>query len=191
METEKLSTEDRDILLKVARQSIERAVRGEPKLTLSVKDYSALLQRNGASFVTLTLKGRLRGCIGTLQAYQALVLDVREHAILAALEDPRFPPVAERELAAIKIEISRLTEPKPLSYQTPQDLLQGLHPGTDGVVLRLGYRSATYLPQVWDQIPDPADFLSELCLKMGTSADTWKKQKLEVSTYQVEEFSEK
>ena len=190
MEPEKLNKEDQEILLKIARQSIEHAVRGEKKLAVKVEDYSALLQQNGASFVTLTVNHRLRGCIGTLQTYQALVLDVREHAILAALQDPRFPPVSESELAAIRIEISRLTEPQPLPYQTPQGLLQGLHPGTDGVVLRLGHRSATYLPQVWDQIPDPEDFLSELCLKMGAPADTWKKQKMEVSTYQVEEFSE-
>ena len=190
MENENLSVEDQETLLKIARQSIERAVRREAKFPLKIEDYSALLQQNGASFVTLTLNGRLRGCIGTLQAYQPLVLDVREHAILAALEDPRFPPVSDRELANVRIEVSRLTEPKPFLYQTPQDLLQGLHPGTDGVVLRLGHRSATYLPQVWDQIPDSADFLSELCMKMGAPADTWQKQKLEVSTYQVEEFSE-
>jgi len=90
----------------------------------------------------------------------------------------------------LNIEISRLTEPKPFPYQTPEELLKGLHPGKDGVVLRYGHRSATYLPQVWDQIPDPAEFLSELCLKMGAAADTWKKQNLDVSIYQVEEFSE-
>lgn len=190
METDNLSLEDRKTLLKIARQSIELAIHKDARLPLQVEDYSALLQQKGASFVTLTLNDRLRGCIGTLQAYQALVLDVREHAILAALEDPRFPPVSEKELARIRIEVSRLTEPKPFVYQTPEDLLQGLHPGKAGVVLRLSHRSATYLPQVWDQIPDPAQFLSELCLKMGAPADTWRKQKLEVSTYQVEEFSE-
>ena len=190
MQIENLSLEDQKTLLQIARSSIELAVLEDKKLPLQIKDYSSILQQNGASFVTLTLNGRLRGCIGTLKAYQPLVLDVREHAILAALEDPRFPPVRKSELADIHIEVSRLTEPKPFPYQNPEDLLIGLQPGKDGVVLRQGYRSATYLPQVWEQIPDPADFLSELCLKMGAPANAWQKQKLEVSTYQVQEFSE-
>jgi hypothetical protein len=190
METENLSLEERNLLLEIARKSIELAVREDKKLPIQLEDFSKSLQQNGASFVTLTINGRLRGCIGTLQAYQPLVLDVREHAILAALEDPRFTPVTRQELPKLKIEISRLTEPKPFPYQTPEDLLLGLHPGKDGVVLRYGHRSATYLPQVWEQIPDPVEFLSELCLKMGAPADTWQKQKLEVSLYQVEEFSE-
>jgi len=190
MQTENLSLEDQKTLLQIARNSIELAVRKNKKQPIQVKDYSTILQQEGASFVTLTLNGRLRGCIGTLKAYQPLVLDVREHAILAALEDTRFPPVRESELPHIHIEVSRLTEPKPFAYQTTEDLLNGLQPGKDGVVLRQGYHSATFLPQVWDQIPDPADFLSELCQKMGAPADTWQKQKLEVSTYQVQEFSE-
>jgi hypothetical protein len=190
MQTENLSLEDQKTLLQIARNSMELAVREDKKLPIQVKEFSSFLQQDGASFVTLTLNGRLRGCIGTLKAYQPLVLDVREHAILAALEDPRFPPVRERDLALIHIEVSRLSEPKPFPYQSPQELLMGLQPGKDGVVLRLGHRSATYLPQVWEQIPDPADFLSELCLKMGAPADTWQKQPLEVSTYQVQEFSE-
>ncbi len=190
MEAENLSLEEQNALLKIARESIELAVREDRKLPIQLEEYSNLLRQNGASFVTLTLHGRLRGCIGTLQAYQPLVMDVRDHAILAALEDPRFPPVSQAELAKLNIEISRLTEPKPFPYQTPEELLKGLHPGNDGVVLRYGHRSATYLPQVWDQIPDPAEFLSELCLKMGAAADTWKKQNLDVSIYQVEEFSE-
>lgn len=190
MQTEILSLEDQKILLQIARTSIELAVRKDKKLSIQVNDYSGILQREGASFVTLTLDKRLRGCIGTLKAYQPLVLDVREHAILAALEDTRFPPVRESELLHIHIEVSRLTEPKPFPYQTTQDLLNGLQPGKDGVVLRQGYHSATFLPQVWEQIPDPADFLSELCQKMGAPADTWQKQKLEVSTYQVQDFSE-
>ncbi|HSN95230.1 MAG TPA: AmmeMemoRadiSam system protein A, partial [Anaerolineaceae bacterium] len=184
------SLEDQKTLLLIARKSIELAVREDKKLPIQVKDYSNILQQDGASFVTLTLNGRLRGCIGTLKAYQPLVLDVREHAILAALEDTRFSPVRENELKQIHIEVSRLTEPKPFAYQSPNDLIIYLQPGKDGVVLRQGYRSATFLPQVWEQIPDPADFLSELCLKMGAPADAWQKQRLEVSTYHVQEFSE-
>jgi AmmeMemoRadiSam system protein A len=190
MEIAKLSLDDQKQLLKIARDSVELAVRNDKRLPIQTEKYSLLLQQKGASFVTLTLNGHLRGCIGTLEAYQLLVLDVREHAIQAALEDPRFPPVRESELEQIHIEVSRLTEPIPFPYQTPQGLLKGLHPGKDGVVLRLGHRSATYLPQVWEQIPAPADFLSELCLKMGAPADTWQREQLQVSTYQVEEFSE-
>jgi AmmeMemoRadiSam system protein A len=190
MEIEKLSLADQKQLLKIARDSIELAVRNDKKLPIQIEKYSLLLQQKGASFVTLTLNGHLRGCIGTLEAYQPLALDVCEHAIQAALEDPRFPPVRESELEQIHIEVSRLTEPIPFPYQTPQGLLKGLHPGKDGVVLRLGHRSATYLPQVWEQIPAPADFLSELCLKMGAPADTWQREQMQVSTYQVEEFNE-
>lgn len=190
MDASALSQTDRQTLLEIARKSIAYAIVKGRELPVQVEQYSALLRQNGASFVTLTRSGRLRGCIGTLQAYQPLVLDVRDHAVQAALEDPRFRPVSLPELDEVRIEISRLTQPVIFPYQEPKELLTGLRPGEDGVVLRDGFRSATFLPQVWDQIPDPAEFLSALCEKMGAAADTWQRKKLQVHRYQVEEFSE-
>lgn len=185
-----LSPEERSILLRLARRSIDLAVNGRPLPRLVLSDYSAPLRENGASFVTLTEQGELRGCIGTLEAYQPLVQDVCEHAVAAAQEDYRFTPVQPFEVARLKIEISRLTPPEILKYSTPEELLRLLRPGVDGVVLRDGVRRATFLPQVWEKIPQPADFLGQLCRKMGAPADLWRTKPLQVSIYQVEEFAE-
>ena len=108
-------------------------------------------------------------CIGALEAYQPLAEDVREHAIAAALEDPRFRPVDESELSRIRLEVSRLTAPHPLEYSSSEDLLAKLRPHVDGVILKDDYRRATFLPQVWEKIPDPVDFLDHLCAKMGAN----------------------
>jgi AmmeMemoRadiSam system protein A len=126
-----------------------------------------------------------------LVPYQALAEDVREHAAAAALKDPRFPAVREDELNGIQIEVSRLTRPVPLEYQDANDLLSRLRPHVDGVVLRddEGHR-ATFLPQVWEKIPDAAEFLNNLCYKMGDRADLWRSKHFEVLIYQVEEFHE-
>jgi AmmeMemoRadiSam system protein A len=148
------------------------------------------LRADGASFVTLTYHGNLRGCIGALEAYQPLAVDVREHAIAAALQDPRFPSVEEDELGGIRIEVSRLTAPVPLKYVGTDELLARLRPGVDGVILKDGVRHATFLPQVWEKIPRPADFLDNLCYKMGDASDAWRYRQLEVLVYQVEEFHE-
>jgi len=131
-----------------------------------------------------------RGCIGALEPYQSLAQDVREHAVAAALEDPRFPPVNDRELGRINIEVSRLTRPVPLPYTDANDLLSRLRPHVDGVILRDSFRRATFLPQVWEKIPDPAEFLSNLCYKMGADPELWRRKHLEVLVYQVEEFHE-
>lgn len=187
---DKLTLEEKQTLIRLARQALETGVRGLPLPTLDPAALTPVLRADGASFVTLTVNGDLRGCIGALEPYQSLVEDVREHAVAAALEDYRFPNVQERELAQIKIEVSRLTIPAPLEYKDPDVLLDKLHSGTDGVILRDGFHRATFLPQVWEKVPDKADFLSNLCYKMGAAPDTWKRKHLEVLTYQVEEFHE-
>jgi AmmeMemoRadiSam system protein A len=151
---------------------------------------SPILNEQGASFVTLTYKGFLRGCVGALEPYQSLAEDVREHAEAAAFQDYRFPPVQAKELADITIEISYLSRPKPLKYENPADLPKLLKPNIDGVVLRDGMRRATFLPQVWEKISDAEEFLEELCMKMGAQPDLWRRKKLDVFTYQVEEFHE-
>ena len=186
----KLSSKEKLFLLKLARQSLEAGVGGLPLPALDLPSLTPILRTEGASFVTLTENGDLRGCIGALQPYQSLAEDVREHAVAAALEDYRFPPVKKSELDKIQIEVCRLTVPVSLEYIESEDLLTKLHPGLDGVILMDGMRRATFLPQVWEKIPDKAAFLANLCYKMGAAPDTWKRKHLEVLVYQVEEFHE-
>ena len=190
MDTNALSPKEKETLLKIARQSLEANLRGEMQPPLNVSQATPLLQAEGATFVTLTKNGRLRGCIGTLEAYRPLIEDVREHALAAALKDTRFPPVQADELEQIKIEISRLTAPTPLDYDNANDLLIKLRSNVDGVVLMDGRRRATFLPQVWEQLPVADEFLNHLCQKMGLSEDAWRRKKLDVLIYQVEEFEE-
>ena len=190
MVPDQLTPDERQYLLELARQSLEKGVCGEELPKIEVDSLSPHLRSLGASFVTLTYRSNLRGCIGALEPYQPLAEDVREHAIAAALDDYRFPPVRPEELPGIEIEISRLTMPVPLEYNQPEDLPHLLRPGVDGVILRDGIRRATFLPQVWDKIPDADLFLSQLCMKMGAAPDTWRHKKLRVEIYQVEEFHE-
>lgn len=185
-----LTSEERGTLLHLAREAIEHGVRRKKLPRLDPALLTPTLREPGASFVTLTIGEGLRGCIGALDAYQSLAEDVREHARAAALEDPRFPPLSEDELSRIRIEVSRLTTPRLLEYSSADDLLKKLHPHVDGVILKDGRRRATYLPQVWEKIPVPAEFLDSLCEKMGARARLWRDTKLQVYIYQVEEFHE-
>ena len=188
---EKLTLEEQKILLRLAREAIERGVKGEELPYLNQSSLPQSLREEGSSFITLTARGELRGCIGSLDPYQSLAEDVREHAVAAALKDPRFPVVRGEELNGIRIEISRLTRPIPLEYKDANDLLSKLHPHVDGVILRdNSYHRATFLPQVWEKIPEPAEFLNNLCYKMGVKHDLWRSKHFEVLTYQVEEFHE-
>ena len=186
-----LTKAEQEILLKIAREALENSAKGLPLPQINPSGLPPALREPGASFVTLTIRERLRGCIGTLEAYQPLGLDVQEHAVAAALQDPRFPAVRPEECPQIQIEVSVLTPKVPLDYQNGEDLLEIIQPGVDGVVLQDGFRKATFLPQVWEKLPDPSAFLSHLCRKMGTPADLWQKKPLKVYIYQVQEFQEK
>ena len=190
MSEDRLTSKEQEILLKEARRALELGVAGEPLAPFNLETYSDKLCEPGATFVTLTIRGQLRGCVGTLEAYQPLIEDVREHAIAAALQDYRFPAVRIEEVPKILIEISRLTKPVLLGYHDASDLVEKLRPGIDGVVLKDGLRRATFLPQVWHKIPKTTEFLSHLCEKMGSSSDLWMRKKLDVFIYQVEEFHE-
>jgi hypothetical protein len=190
MTADKLTDDEKRTLLGLAREALECGVCGQKLSPLDLQSLSPRLQACGTSFVTLTINGNLRGCIGALEPCQPLVEDVREHAVAAALQDFRFPLVCPEELSQIKLEISRLTVPVPLEYCSPEDLLAKLRPGIDGVVLRDRSRRATFLPQVWEKLPDPIDFLDNLCAKMGAAPDLWRKKHLDVLVYQVEEFHE-
>jgi AmmeMemoRadiSam system protein A len=187
---DQLTPEEKNTLLHLAREALETVVTGSPLPLIDEASLTPALRAEGASFVTLTVHGSLRGCIGALEPYQPLAEDVREHAVAAALQDYRFNPVQPGELGKIEIEVSRLTIPVPLDYTDSADLLAKLNPGVDGVILRDGIRRATFLPQVWEKIPDPAEFLENLCYKMGAAPDAWRKKKLQVLVYHVEEFHE-
>jgi AmmeMemoRadiSam system protein A len=185
-----LSPQDRQTLLELARETIAREVRGEKPPSVDIKAVSEDLRRDAACFVTLTKYGQLRGCIGSLEARQPLVLDVRDNAVGAAFRDPRFPPVSAGELDDLHIEISVLSPPEPLDYDGSDDLIAKLRPDVDGVVIESGWNRATFLPQVWEKIPDPHAFMQNLCLKAYLPADAYRRPGLDVYTYQVEMFEE-
>ena len=186
----KLSENECTQLLSLAREALEYYVTGRALPSLDLESLSGPLREHGASFVTLTRKDQLRGCIGSLTPNQPLAEDVRDHAIAAASQDYRFPALKADELSEITIEVSRLTIPQDLEYEEPEDLVKLIRPGIDGVILVDGYQRATFLPQVWEKLPEPVIFLEHLCMKMGASPDLWRTKKLEVQVYQVEEFHE-
>jgi AmmeMemoRadiSam system protein A len=183
-----LSEESKSLLLAIARESIASQLKDRIEYRLDLTSLPQALQEPGACFITLTHGGSLRGCIGSLEARQPLAADVQEHAADAAFRDFRFPPLTESELADLHIEISVLSAPVPLKYEHPADLPELLHPGEDGVILARSLRRATFLPQVWEKVPDPATFLDMLCEKMGFDYDLWRREKLDVFTYRVESF---
>ena len=188
--TREFTPSEGKILLETARQSIAHVLRGAELPPLNLEELPPDLVEPGASFVTLTIAGQLRGCVGSIEANRALIQDVRDRAIGAAFGDPRFPSLTPSEFEDLEIEISTLSRPEPLSYHSPQDLVRKLRPGIDGVILKDQFRRATFLPQVWEKLPDPELFLSRLCLKMGLESDAWRRRNLEVETYQVQKFTE-
>lgn len=151
---------------------------------------SAPFTRNQGVFVTLTQAGELRGCIGSITPTDTIAGGIKNHAINAAFNDHRFRPLRETELAATKIEISILSEAIPLKYSSSEEVLSLLRPNIDGVILRVGRASATFLPQVWQQLPEPEAFLANLSLKAGLGAQGWRAPHGEILTYQVQHFQE-
>lgn len=179
---------EKNWLLNLARQTLQAAV--NQRSLPGLESAPPKLLQPGAAFVTLSLRGALRGCVGSLEAYRPLAEDVREHTLDAALYDYRFAALSPAEEPQARIEISVLTPPQPLTYASPRELLQQLRPGVDGVTLRDGARRATFLPQVWQQLPQPRLFLQHLCEKMGVAGSTWESKPLQVFVYQVEAFEE-
>jgi AmmeMemoRadiSam system protein B/AmmeMemoRadiSam system protein A len=147
------------------------------------------LAEPGASFVTLTRQGELRGCIGTLEAHRPLGLDVRENAIAAAFRDPRFMPLSREEFDDIRVEVSLLSPAEPMTMTSEQDALAQLRPGIDGVVFEVGHTRSTFLPQVWEQLPEPSAFLAQLKRKAGLAADFWS-DSVRLSRYGVSKWKE-
>jgi AmmeMemoRadiSam system protein A len=181
--------QDRAILLGLARNSLRLAVSGESAPSVPAGLPAHLLDRKGC-FVTLTIQGELRGCIGNIMPERPLAEAVISNARLAALKDSRFPPVTAAELAKIEVEVSVLTVPEPLAFTSAEDLLRRLRPHIDGVVLQIGMHRSTFLPQVWEQLPDPNDFLNHLSEKAGAAPVAWQQPGTQVAIYHVEAFKE-
>lgn len=187
-----LNEKQGQILVKLARKTIagKLGMKTKPEQDLTAISEDKSLKRRSGTFVTLKIHGRLRGCIGNLDAAETITEGVKRNAINAAFNDFRFSPLTTKEFENVEIEISVLSEPKPFEYKDGNDLVKKLRPNVDGVIIRKGLASATFLPQVWEQLPRPEDFLSHLCTKAGLSSDAWKSSKLEVLTYNVQYFEE-
>ena len=187
-----LTVEEGGALLELARQAIARRLDRAVDVPANVAQTLAAprLQERRGVFVTLKSNGRLRGCIGSLQPVGSIVEGVQDNALKAAFGDPRFPGLSVEELPAVQIEVSVLTPLSPLSYHGSDDLVARLRPGRAGVLIEQGGLSATFLPQVWEQLPQPEHFLGQLCLKAGLPAAAWREGRLRVETYQVQSFVE-
>lgn len=168
-----LERAERAALPEVARRSIEHGVeRGEPLLP-DPAEHGPTLRALGASFVTLKLRGVLRGCMGTLEAVRPLVVDVARNAFAAAFLDPRFPPLSGQEFRDLEFHLSLLSTPEPLVFASREDLLRQLLPGVDGLILEDSGRRGTFLPSVWSSLSDPGEFLRELERKAGLPPNHW------------------
>jgi AmmeMemoRadiSam system protein A len=189
MTIQTLSDDDRNCLLKLARSAITAELVGGTEV-IRPANPSAVLQEKCGCFVTLHKNKALRGCIGTIEATRSLLDGVEDSARNSAFRDPRFPPLEADELPAVDIEISVLSVPVALKYDDADDLLKKLQPGIHGVIISSAWHSATFLPQVWEQLPDPTSFLEHLCLKAGLEKNSWKTGDLAVKVYTVEYFSE-
>lgn len=184
-----LETTDKSTLLRLARESITYGMMYGTALPVAEKDYSEILQKHAASFVTLHSHGQLRGCIGSLSGHQALVSDVVQNAFNAAFRDPRFTPLQRDELANVHIHIEVLNPAEPLSFNSEQELINMLRPGIDGLILRDGRLTGTFLPSVWTSLPEPNVFLQQLKRKAGLPAAYWS-DRIMVERYTTTAFEE-
>ena len=187
MSSIKLTTDEQKTCLQIARASIKHGLQKGSALQVVTADYSNDLQENFASFVTLHKNGELRGCIGALEAYQPLINDIATHAYSAAFQDPRFSPLQESEYEQLDIEVSVLGKAETMSFENEEDLLQQIRPSIDGLILEFEYNRGTFLPSVWEQLPDKKDFLNHLKMKAGLSSQWWD-NKVKISRYETFSF---
>jgi len=187
-----LTNQQGQVLVRLARQTIEKQLGLNPSVLVSPEELNdPALQQQRAVFVTLNKRGQLRGCIGSLAGTESILDGVRRHAINAAFHDHRFTPVTATELEDVTIDISVLTEPEPLVFDSGDELTRLLRPGIDGVILSDAYgASATFLPQVWEQLPTVELFLGHLCRKAGLPENFWRTGNPRIQTYQVQYFNE-
>ena len=182
---------ERRLLLALARASIETRLDGDDPPRLDPSCVTPYLARPLACFVTLnTADGDLRGCVGMFEADRPLWENVADRARAAAFSDSRFRPVRDDELPSLVLDISILTPPRPFAFDSPEELLARLRPLVDGVLLHSPWGSSTFLPQVWEQLPEREEFLGHLCRKHGAPAECWRDPALRVETYQAVVFSE-
>ncbi|NWH03897.1 AmmeMemoRadiSam system protein A [Desulfobacter latus] len=184
-----ISDKQGQILLQMARAGIAEEL-GIPVDSTQVDLNQPFLQAKQGLFVTLHKNGALRGCIGVIEPVESLKTGVGKTAKLAAFKDSRFAPLGGDEFDQVDLEISLLSLPEKFEYSTAKELVQGLVPFKDGVIIKKGSKQAVFLPQVWEQLPDAASFLSHLCIKAGLDADEWTKGDLIVHTYRVHSFCE-
>ncbi|MDT3735729.1 MAG: AmmeMemoRadiSam system protein A [Denitratisoma sp.] len=179
------NTELGAILLRLARAAIGERL-GQP----AAADAShARLHDPGATFVTLTQQGNLRGCIGSLEAHRPLAQDVRENALAAAFRDPRFTPLSAGEFEFTSVEVSLLTPALPLAFRDEADFMAQLRPGVDGIVFQYGRHRSTFLPQVWESLPEPQQFMQQLKRKAGLPPNFWHEE-VSISRYEVTKWKE-
>jgi len=173
------------ILLPIARAAISRAL----NVPYAADETAPWLAEHGACFVTLTQSGELRGCIGTLQAHRPLLADVKSNAVSAAIHDPRFMPLSVKELDITTVEISLLSPTTAMEVRDEADALAQIRPNVDGIVFEFGSYRSTFLPQVWEQLPQPRQFMAHLRRKAGLPDDFWE-EGVKLSRYTVTKWSE-
>ncbi|MDD5022770.1 MAG: AmmeMemoRadiSam system protein A [Candidatus ainarchaeum sp.] len=188
------NNKEKEFLLKTARKAIEYYMKNGEIMEVEAKEIpSEKLLQDGACFVSIHEKesNELRGCMGMLEASRPLINDVIQNAVAAANEDPRFYPLRFDELNKIKISISILTKPEKLEIMDYKELLDKLEPKRHGLIIKKGWNRATFLPVVWEQLPEKEEFLGNLCLKAGLNEDEWMKEGMEFFIYEAIEFEEK
>lgn len=188
-DTSTYSVAERKCLLQLARDSIQHGLAGGKALSVENSSYPTRLQEELACFVTLNINKTLRGCIGHLKAYQPLVVDVAENAFAAAFRDPRFPLLSESELVDLEIHVSILSPSQPIEFSSEQDLIKQLCPASDGLILEHRGHRGTFLPSVWESLPDATSFLRHLKLKAGLTADYWSDD-IRMFRYTTESFTD-
>jgi AmmeMemoRadiSam system protein A len=185
----RLTDSDRRFLLVFARSVISSEL-GRGMRAVAPDPIPAAMAEKRGCFVTLHQKGALRGCIGTIEPSTPLIDAIADNAVNAAFHDPRFSPLRPEDLATVSLEVSLLTVPERLPFKDGPDLLDRLEPGVHGVILSKGRRRATFLPQVWEQLPDRQEFLAHLCLKAGMESTCWNDPDIKIEVYEAEYFSE-
>ncbi len=186
----KLDPPEAQLLLRLARSTLVNLVTELAPPKPDLKSMSPRLLEKRACFATLRNAGKLRGCVGNLTGSKPLYEAVVDSVSGAARRDSRFPPVAADELESIRIELSLLTEPSPLHCDSPVALLQALQPHRHGVLLRIGNQTSTFLPKVWDDLPDKEEFLARLCAKGGFEPTAWRAENATISVYEAEVIEE-
>lgn len=187
MSSNEFNNSEKEILLGLAKESISYGVEKKRPLPINIEEFPPHLQEKRASFVTVLTNGQLRGCIGALEALQPLAKDVSDHAYAAAFQDPRFPPMQAAEVESVEVKIAVLSPPEPLEVRIQADLYKVLRPKIDGLIIQENLNKATFLPSVWEQLPEPEDFVVHLLRKAGLRTNHWSDE-MKVWRYTTEEF---